>query len=125
MNNSDRGQPELIGLIDISISEQHRRMFSRAKFLELYELAMVSANERIELLVAAQDELNFDEILSHAHALSGLSRNFGFIGLHKSIDDVEICAREKDEEHIFGSIRELKRMRRITFEKFREIVPYK
>jgi len=120
MNSNETGS---IDFIDASLAEQPRRTFSRVKFLELYEQAVTSANERVELIIRAHRKMDFAEIENHAQALSGLSRNFGFTKLQESIVRVVNDAESHDNELLSASVSDLEKMSRATFEKLREVVP--
>ena len=110
-------------LIDASLAEQHRVVFSRAKFIELYAQAEASAIERVGLIIKAQGRKDAADIENHAHALAGLSVNFGFTALCEAVTLVKECAVQQDNEQLSTRIQELEKINRATFDKLREIVP--
>lgn len=108
--------------IDEAIAENHRLMLGEEKVSELYAQAESSAMKRIDLIVAAQQRREHDEVANQADALAGLSADFGFKSLREIVTRVGKCAASHNEYLLAIRVIELRKVSKFTFERLRESI---
>lgn len=106
--------------IDETITENHRLMLGEEKFTELYTQAESSALKRLDLIVAAQQRSEHEEVANQADALAGLSADFGFKSLREIVTRVGKCAASHNEYLLAIRIIELRKVSKFTFDRLKE-----
>lgn len=107
--------PDYRDLIDGAMRSQHESAFGAEKLKELYEEAETAAGDYLDKIQAAHNKNDYKALESEAHALAGLCANFGLVGLHKIVSQLEAIAASGDSNGIADLVMKATSVQQRTF----------
>lgn len=101
--------------LDSTLIGEHKNALGLERCTTLYEEAICSAKERMATIKDYLSKVDRTMAETHAHALAGLSANFGFTALCKASTRFENSAKEAEFSQLTQLHKELEKIAETTF----------